>query len=138
MSTKTHDTPAPPTMNPTEDLGLGELQLTDSTGLLSLPDELLAKIAWTIAPHGGRKAASFRLTCRRIGIVLAHVTWASLVLPTDPILQLEPLHSLADPACVTRAAVTSLHVRAVPSYDAFTRKEPTFEVISFIISYLTF
>ncbi|KAL8292202.1 hypothetical protein RQP46_001668 [Phenoliferia psychrophenolica] len=33
--------------------------------------------------NGGRKAGNLRLVCRHLGCVLAPVTWASIVLPTD-------------------------------------------------------
>ncbi|KAL8283405.1 hypothetical protein RQP46_005815 [Phenoliferia psychrophenolica] len=53
------------------------------TSLLSLPNELLVKIARHVAPDGGRKAGNLRLVCRHLGRVVAPVTWASIVLPTD-------------------------------------------------------
>ncbi|KAL8283396.1 hypothetical protein RQP46_005806 [Phenoliferia psychrophenolica] len=53
------------------------------TNLLSLPTELLIKIARDVAPHGGRKAGNLRLVCRHLDCVVAPVTWASIVLPTD-------------------------------------------------------
>ncbi|KAL8283413.1 hypothetical protein RQP46_005823 [Phenoliferia psychrophenolica] len=49
---------------------------------LSLPDELLIKIARDVAPDGGRKAGNLRLVCRHLSGVLAPVTWASIVLPS--------------------------------------------------------
>ncbi|KAL8280462.1 hypothetical protein RQP46_007110 [Phenoliferia psychrophenolica] len=52
-------------------------------GFLSLPNELLVKIARDLAPNGGRKAGSLRLVCRHLGRVAAPVTWASIVLPAD-------------------------------------------------------
>ncbi|KAL8283365.1 hypothetical protein RQP46_005775 [Phenoliferia psychrophenolica] len=62
------------------------------TSLLSLPNELLVKIARDVAPNGGRKAGNLRLVCRHLGRVVAPVTWASIVLPTD----LDDLDELAD------------------------------------------
>ncbi|KAL8280491.1 hypothetical protein RQP46_007139 [Phenoliferia psychrophenolica] len=62
---------------------IGTPSLSATTSLLSLPNELLVKIARDLAPNGGRKAGSLRLVCRHLGRVVAPVTWASLVLPAD-------------------------------------------------------
>ncbi|KAL8292122.1 hypothetical protein RQP46_001588 [Phenoliferia psychrophenolica] len=53
------------------------------TSLLSVPPEILSKIAWDVAVNGGRKAGNLRLVCRHLGRVVAPVTWASIVLPAD-------------------------------------------------------
>ncbi|KAL8292359.1 hypothetical protein RQP46_001825 [Phenoliferia psychrophenolica] len=55
--------------------------LVQPTSLLSLPNELIVKIAREVAPYGGRKAGNLRLVCRHLGRVVAPVTWASIVLP---------------------------------------------------------
>ncbi|KAL8283323.1 hypothetical protein RQP46_005733 [Phenoliferia psychrophenolica] len=54
-----------------------------STSLLSLPNEVLVKIARVVAPDGGRKAGKLRLVCRHLGRVVAPVTWASIRLLDD-------------------------------------------------------
>lgn len=51
--------------------------------LLSLPNELLARIASDVAPNGGRQAGNLRLTCRHLSLIVAPVVWASLRIPAD-------------------------------------------------------
>ncbi|KAL8283410.1 hypothetical protein RQP46_005820 [Phenoliferia psychrophenolica] len=74
------------------------------TSLLSLPNELLVKIARVVAPDGGRKAGNLRLVCRHLGDVVAPVTWASIVLPTDA----DGLDELGDELLHNRTGHTSL------------------------------
>lgn len=50
--------------------------------LLSLPTELLLKIAKEVAPEGGRKAGQLRIN-RHLDVVVTPVAWSSLVLPDD-------------------------------------------------------
>ncbi|KAL8292125.1 hypothetical protein RQP46_001591 [Phenoliferia psychrophenolica] len=73
------------------------------TSLLSLPVELLVKIARDVAPDGGRKAGHLRLVCRHLGCVVAHVTWAAIVLPTD----LDGLDEISDELTHNRRGNTS-------------------------------
>ncbi|KAL8283414.1 hypothetical protein RQP46_005824 [Phenoliferia psychrophenolica] len=74
------------------------------TSLLSLPNEILVKIARDVAPDGGRKAGNFRLVCRHLGGVLAPVTWASIVLPAD----LDGLDEIGDELLNNRTGHNSL------------------------------
>lgn len=62
----------------------------NATGLLSLPNELLAEIGRHVAPLGGRKAGALRLTCRRLGKAIEPVVWSSIAFSAD-IYALDPL-----------------------------------------------
>ncbi|KAL8292143.1 hypothetical protein RQP46_001609 [Phenoliferia psychrophenolica] len=75
------------------------------TSLLSLPNELLVKIARDVAPDGGRKAGNFRLANRGLGRLIAQVTWASVVLP---ITDLDALDEFANELSYDRTGNTSL------------------------------
>ncbi|KAL8283382.1 hypothetical protein RQP46_005792 [Phenoliferia psychrophenolica] len=77
--------------------------LTPSLSILSLPNELLVKIARDVAPDGGRKAGDLRLVCRHLGCVLAPVTWASIVLPSST----DALDELTDELLHNRTGNTS-------------------------------
>lgn len=44
--------------------------------LLALPNELLARIAWALAPDGGRQAGLLRLACQGTNLAVAHVVWS--------------------------------------------------------------
>ncbi|KAL8292127.1 hypothetical protein RQP46_001593 [Phenoliferia psychrophenolica] len=73
------------------------------TSLLSLPNELLIKIARDVAPNRGRKAGNLRLVCRHLGRVVAPVTWASIVLPVNA----QSLDELVDELLNNRTGNTS-------------------------------
>ncbi|KAL8281459.1 hypothetical protein RQP46_006143 [Phenoliferia psychrophenolica] len=52
--------------------------------LTSLPHELLAAIAWLVAPDGGRKAANLRLACRAVDSAAAPCVWTAITFPSAP------------------------------------------------------
>ncbi|KAL8291655.1 hypothetical protein RQP46_001913 [Phenoliferia psychrophenolica] len=54
------------------------------TSLLSLPNELLVRIARSVAPDGGRQVGALRLTCRRVERVVSHIAWSSIHIQSDP------------------------------------------------------
>ncbi|KAL8281458.1 hypothetical protein RQP46_006142 [Phenoliferia psychrophenolica] len=53
-----------------------------SATLTSLSHELLAAIAWLVAPEGGRKAANLRLACRAVYSATAPCVWTALIFPS--------------------------------------------------------
>ncbi|KAL8283380.1 hypothetical protein RQP46_005790 [Phenoliferia psychrophenolica] len=85
------------------------------TSLFSLPNELLIRIAREVAPDGGRKAGNLRLVCGRLGGVLATVTWASIVLPTD----LAGLDEIGDELLNNRTGHNSLVISVRYNKPAF-------------------
>ncbi|KAL8281461.1 hypothetical protein RQP46_006145 [Phenoliferia psychrophenolica] len=52
--------------------------------LTSLPHELIAAIAWLVAPDGGRKAANLRLACRAVDAAAAPCVWTAITVPSAP------------------------------------------------------
>ncbi|KAL8283328.1 hypothetical protein RQP46_005738 [Phenoliferia psychrophenolica] len=82
-----------------------------ATNLLSLPNELLVRIAREVAPDGGRKAGNLRLVCRHLGRVVAPVAWASVVLPSDA----DALDELAAELPDKQLRVVVSAIKALPS-----------------------
>ncbi|KAL8279658.1 hypothetical protein RQP46_007971 [Phenoliferia psychrophenolica] len=67
-------------MSPT---AVGAAPAAPSTNLLSLPIEILSKIASDVAPNGGAKAGDLRLVCKALNAVATRTVMSSLHCPAD-------------------------------------------------------